>query len=50
MVADLLGNTPAVARASYIDTRVIDKFNDGHVIEVVRSEDRIDRQVVELLS
>jgi DNA topoisomerase I len=32
-VAYYLGNTPAVARASYIDPRVFDRFNDGHVIE-----------------
>lgn len=28
-VAHYLGNTPAVARASYIDPRVIDRFQDG---------------------
>jgi DNA topoisomerase IB len=31
-VADYLGNTPAVARASYIDPRVIDLYADGHTI------------------
>ena len=31
-VADYLGNTPAVARASYIDPRVIDLFADGMTI------------------
>jgi DNA topoisomerase IB len=31
-VADYLGNTPAVARASYIDPRVIDLYQDGHTI------------------
>ncbi|MDQ1722975.1 MAG: hypothetical protein QOG52_3 [Frankiaceae bacterium] len=31
-VADYLGNTPAVARASYIDPRVIDLFSDGVTI------------------
>ncbi|SEB44675.1 DNA topoisomerase-1 [Paramicrobacterium humi] len=31
--ADILGNTPAVARASYIDPRVIDRYRDGLVIE-----------------
>ena len=30
-VAHYLGNTPAVARASYIDPRVFDRFNDGLV-------------------
>jgi DNA topoisomerase I len=33
-VADQLGNTPAVARSSYVDPRVIDRFLDeGRVIE-----------------
>ena len=31
-VAGYLGNTPAVARASYVDPRVIDLFNDGVTI------------------
>ncbi|HEV2770264.1 MAG TPA: DNA topoisomerase IB [Solirubrobacteraceae bacterium] len=31
-VAGYLGNTPAVARASYIDPRVIDRFHDGLTI------------------
>jgi DNA topoisomerase I len=31
-VADLLGNTPAVARASYVDPRVIERFEDGETI------------------
>ena len=30
--ADHLGNTPAVCRNSYIDPRVIDRFNDGRTI------------------
>jgi DNA topoisomerase IB len=33
-VAHYLGNTPAVARASYIDPRVFDRFRDGIVIAV----------------
>jgi DNA topoisomerase I len=32
-VAYYLGNTPAVARASYIDPRVFDRFADGEVID-----------------
>ncbi|MEA2148011.1 MAG: topoisomerase [Solirubrobacteraceae bacterium] len=32
-VAHQLGNTPAVARASYIDPRVFDRFRDGVVID-----------------
>jgi len=31
-VAGYLGNTPAVARSSYIDPRVIDRFQDGLTI------------------
>lgn len=32
-VAHYLGNTPAVARASYIDPRVIDRYRDGTTID-----------------
>jgi DNA topoisomerase-1 len=38
-VAHYLGNTPTVCRSSYIDPRVIDRFNDG--ITIRRSLDRI---------
>lgn len=31
-VAEVLGNTPAVCRSSYIDPRVIDRFNGGQTI------------------
>ena len=31
-VADVLGNTPAVARASYVDPRIVDKFDRGSTI------------------
>jgi DNA topoisomerase IB len=31
-VADYLGNTPAVARSSYIDPRVIRRYEQGHTI------------------
>ncbi|HWH00408.1 MAG TPA: DNA topoisomerase IB [Pilimelia sp.] len=31
-VAEYLGNTPAVARASYVDPRVVDLFHDGVTI------------------
>jgi hypothetical protein len=34
-VAYFLGNTPAVARAAYIDPRVLDRFRDGYTIEPV---------------
>ncbi|MCQ1956092.1 DNA topoisomerase IB [Arthrobacter sp. zg-Y826] len=33
-VAEHLGNTPAIARKSYIDPRVVDRFFDGQVIPV----------------
>jgi DNA topoisomerase I len=32
-VAYYLGNTPAVARASYIDPRIFDRYNDGLVVD-----------------
>jgi DNA topoisomerase I len=49
-VAEQLGNTPAVARRSYVDPRVADRFADGHTIEP-ESADReaIERAVLELL-
>lgn len=31
--ADVLGNTPAVARGSYIDPRIIDEFDHGRTID-----------------
>ncbi|TDC56829.1 DNA topoisomerase IB [Actinomadura sp. KC345] len=37
-VAAYLGNTPAVARASYIDPRVIDLYEDGRTIAPALSE------------
>jgi DNA topoisomerase IB len=57
-VAHYLGNTPAVARASYIDPRVFDRFRDGQTIpiEKVAAADEgtaiqgpIEREVVKLL-
>lgn len=33
-VADKLGNTPAVCRASYIDPRIIDLYADGTVVDL----------------
>lgn len=34
-VSELLGNTPAVCRSSYIDPRVLDRYrNGGHRIKV----------------
>jgi DNA topoisomerase I len=38
-VSEYLGNTPAIAKASYVDPRVIDRYEDGVTIEsVVRRE------------
>jgi len=50
VAADLLGNTLAVARASYVDPRVVDLFEDGTTMRPARSEDGIDRAVVGLLT
>jgi DNA topoisomerase IB len=33
-VADLLGNTPTVARASYVDPKVLDRYREGVVVDV----------------
>jgi DNA topoisomerase I len=61
-VAQLLGNTPAVARRSYIDPRVFDRYQAGHTIaggiaslaelEVAndRTRNRVERAVLELLA
>ncbi|MCY1138523.1 DNA topoisomerase IB [Actinoplanes sp. Pm04-4] len=32
-VSNLLGNTPAVARASYVDPRVVEAFEEGEVVD-----------------
>ncbi len=50
LAADLLGNTPTVARASYVDPRVIDLFEDGTTMGMARSENGTDRAVVRLLT
>ena len=41
-VADYLGNTPTVARASYVDPRIVDLFEDGYTIEPVLTELGVD--------
>jgi DNA topoisomerase I len=38
--ADLLHNTPTVARESYVDPRVIDLFEHGRVMDLTRQPDR----------
>jgi DNA topoisomerase I len=61
-VAELLGNTPAVARRAYIDPRVFDRYRSGSTISPPRVRDpgliadgarqrrRIERAVLELLT
>ena len=48
-VADALGNTPAVCRASYIDARLVDLWERGETIGPTRSRDEAERDVLELL-
>ena len=57
-VADYLGNTPAVAKASYVDPRIVDLFHDGIVVPAavlpVREchlpiHPRVERSVLRLL-
>jgi DNA topoisomerase IB len=50
-VAEQLGNTPAVCRASYVDPRVIDRFADGDTIEpqLLRSRTATERAVIALI-
>lgn len=59
-VAEYLGNTPAVAKTSYVDPRVVDLFHDGVTIppRLAAAEDdlsdgathgKIERAVLELL-
>jgi DNA topoisomerase I len=56
-VAAALGNTPTVARQSYIDPRVFERFNDGHLIALDRlpsdpwqARTRIEGRVLAMLS
>ncbi|MEU4430053.1 DNA topoisomerase IB [Nocardia rhamnosiphila] len=41
-VAEALGNTPAVARESYVDPRVVEAFEDGSTIAALRRANRLD--------
>ncbi|GIF03947.1 DNA topoisomerase IB [Actinoplanes siamensis] len=43
-VADKLGNTPAVARASYVDPRLLEKYEDGEAPE--RGDEREVRKLL----
>jgi len=44
-VAHYLGNTPAVARASYIDPRIFDRYRDGETIRGALGEIAEDTDV-----
>ena len=49
--SELLGNTPTVARSSYVNPRIIDLYEAGTVLDPVpRSADAIDRAVAKLLT
>lgn len=48
-VAEELGNTPAVCRASYIDPRVIDLWERGETIRATRSRAVAERETLALL-
>lgn len=48
-VAEELGNTPAVARSSYIDPRLFDLWERGETIPAVRRRRAAERAVLELL-
>lgn len=37
LAADALGNTPAVAKASYIDPRLLDRYEHGEVLQTTRA-------------
>nr|WP_241744548.1 DNA topoisomerase IB [Cellulosimicrobium arenosum] len=49
-VAEELGNTPAVARSSYIDPRLFDLWERGETIGATRSRPRAEHEVLELLA
>jgi DNA topoisomerase-1 len=44
-VAESLGNTPAVCRASYVDPRLIDRFLNGETIDLPSGRDLTDDRV-----
>jgi DNA topoisomerase IB len=47
-VSHYLGNTPAVCRSSYVDTRLVDRYMDGDTIAAAMVDsDASDRDVVE---
>ena len=50
--AELLGDTPTVARKSYVDPRVVDRYQEGQVAQVRAgaSQQALERAVLDLLS
>jgi DNA topoisomerase I len=44
--AEALGNTPAVARGSYIDPRVFRRYRDGHVLDLGVSAESAIRELI----
>jgi DNA topoisomerase IB len=48
-VAEEIGNTPAVARGSYIDPRLIDLWERGQTIGRRRTRASAERAVIALL-
>ncbi|WP_235736986.1 DNA topoisomerase IB [Nocardioides alcanivorans] len=58
-VAEDLGNTPTIARTSYVDPRVLERFEEGETIRLPRGKDggaalrddrrRVERAVLRLL-
>jgi DNA topoisomerase IB len=48
-VSEELGNTPAVARASYIDPRLFDLWERGETIGATQSQERAEEAVLDLL-
>jgi hypothetical protein len=48
-VARQLGNTPAVARGSYVDPRVIERFEEGRTVGDAVADDVVETVVSERL-
>jgi DNA topoisomerase IB len=46
-VAGMLGNTPAVARSSYVDPRVVEQYERGRTVD---PDEPVEQAVVELLT
>jgi hypothetical protein len=49
-VALVLGNTPAVARGSYVDPRVIERYEGGETLSEVLPMERVDAVVTSALA